>query len=98
MDVYSTQLGGQMEISSKTLFVFLGILFLAAAAGANTTPPANCIPHPAIFNNGALAPVTCPAFNVPGGTLTLVTLSFTADYQFGGTADTNVVRLTFVPA
>jgi hypothetical protein len=87
-----------MEISGKTLFVFLGILFLAAAAGANTTPPANCTPHPAIFTNGGPTPVTCPPFNVPGGTLTQVTLSFAADYQFGGTTGTNVVRLTFVPA
>ena len=87
-----------MEISSKTLFVFLGMLFLAAAAGANTTPPANCTPHPAIFNNGGPTPVTCPPFSVPGGTITLVTISFAADYQFGGTAGTNVVRLTFVPA
>ena len=86
-----------MEISGKTLSVFLGILFLAAAAGANTTPPANCTPHPAIFNNGGPTPVTCPPFNVPGGTLTLVTLSFAADYQFGGTTGTNVVRLTFAP-
>jgi hypothetical protein len=96
--VYSTGSEAKMEISSKTLFVFLGILFLAAAAGANTTPPANCTPHPAIFNNSGPTPVTCPPFNVPGGTLTLVTLSFAADYQFGGTTGTNVVRLTFAPA
>jgi hypothetical protein len=87
-----------MKISNKTLFVFLGILFLAAAAGANTTPPANCTPHPAIFTDGGPTPVTCPPFNVPGGTLTQVTLSFAADYQFGGTTGTNAVRLTFVPA
>jgi hypothetical protein len=90
----------KMEISGKPLFVFLGILFLAAAAGANTTPPANCSPHPAIFDNGSGGPlaVSCPPFTVPGATLTGVTLTFEADYQFGGTNGTNAVDVTFVPA
>lgn len=88
----------EMEISSKTLSVSLGILFLAAVAGANTTPPATCTPHPAILSKGVPTRVTCPPFTVPGGTLTLVTLSFAADYQFGGATGTNVVQVTFAPA
>jgi hypothetical protein len=87
-----------MEISGKTLSVFLGMLFLAAAAGADTTPPANCTPHPVMFDNGGgpLA-VSCPPFAVPGATLTGVTLTFEADYQFGGATRTNAVDVTFVP-
>ena len=89
-----------MELSGKTLFVFLGILFLAATGGANTTPPANCTPHPAIFDNGSGGPlsVSCPPFSVPGAELTGITLTFEADYQFGGTTGTNAVDVTFVPA
>lgn len=89
-----------MKISGRTSFVFLGILFLAATAGAITTQPAKCTPHPAIFDNGSGGPlgVSCPPFSVPGGRLTGVTLTFEADYQFGGTTGTNAVDVTFVPA
>jgi hypothetical protein len=83
----------------NTLFGFLGILFLAGAAAANTTPSANCTPFPAIFTSGVggPTPVSCPPFTVPGATLTAVTLTFVGDYQFGTTA-TNTVQITFLPA
>jgi PDZ domain len=89
-----------MAISSKTFFVSVEILFLAAVASANTTPPAKCTPHPAIFENGTGSPiaVSCPPFTVPGGDLTGVTLTFEADYQFGGIAGRNTVDVTFLPA
>lgn len=72
---------------------------LCVGAYALTTPPANCTPFPVTFNNGVggPTPVSCPAFTVPGGTLTGVALTYSADYQFGS-GGTNTVAVTFAPA
>jgi hypothetical protein len=55
--------------------------------------------YPATFANGAGATaVVCPPFTVPGGTLTGVTLSYAADYQFGSIPGPNTITVTFAPA
>ncbi len=85
-------------MTNKLLSIVIGVLVLSVGVYANTTSSANCTPFPAIFNNGAgSTSVSCPAFSVPGATLTSATLSYAADYQFGnhGTTDIAVV---FVPA
>jgi len=83
----------------NTLFVALGVLFLGLAADADTTPPADCTPSPVTFNDGTGGPTVaaCPPFKVPGATLIGVTLTFTADYQFGAAPGTNSVQVLFVP-
>ncbi len=83
----------------KTPLLLMGTLLLVATARANTTPPANCAPFPVVFpaGTGGPSPVSCPPFTVPGGVLTGVTLSYEADYQFGGNG-TNSVNVTFAPA
>jgi len=83
----------------NVLFVFLGTLLLAAAALADTTPSANCNPFPVTFTSGAGSnAVTCPPFTVAGATLTGVTLSLRADYQFGSDPGPNTVSVVFTPA
>jgi hypothetical protein len=47
---------------------------------------------------GGPTPVSCPPFTVPGGTLTAVALSYSADYQFGSNPGPNSVNVVFVPA
>lgn len=86
--------------SHRTWFLLLGVLLLGFTAQAATTPISTCMPFPAVFNNGAggPTPVTCPAFTVPGGTLTGVALSYSADYQFGSNPGPNTALVTFVPA
>lgn len=78
--------------------LFPGLLLLSVAAFADTTPIANCTPFPATFANGTGGPtaVSCPAFTIPGGTVTGVALTYSADYQFG-TGATNSVNVTFAP-
>lgn len=84
---------------NKLLSLLLGVLLLTVAAYADVTPSANCTPYPAIFTGGAgSTSVSCPAFSVPGATLTGVTLTFLADYQFGGTTVTDMVPVVFTPA
>ncbi len=81
---------------NRLLSVVLGVLLLSVAAYADTTPSAAC-GSPLSFTAGAggPTPVSCPAFSVPG-TLTGVTLSYIADYQFGGAA--NNIAVVFAPA
>jgi hypothetical protein len=83
--------------SRMMMLILLGVLVLNVTADAATTPTANCQPFPAIFANGGgpSVAVACPAFSVPGGTLTGVQLSYSADYQFGGPS--NTVQVTFAP-
>ena len=72
----------------------------SALAAKDTTAPVNCTPFPAIFNGGAggPTPVSCPPFTPAAGqTLTGVTLTYVADYQFGLQA-AQVVNVTFAPA
>jgi hypothetical protein len=86
-------------MSKKIGLILFGALLLSVAAYADTTPAANCTPFPVTFNNGAGSTnVSCPAFTVPGGTLTGVTLTYQADYQFGSNPGPNTVNVTFVPA
>lgn len=84
-------------MSNRLLLVFFGVLLLSVAAYGATSGPFNCTPYPATFANGVGGPtaVSCPAFSVPGGTLTAASLTYAADYQFGGAA--NTVNVTFVP-
>ena len=74
-------------------------LFTTAAQGLTST--ANCVPFPATFPNGAggPTPVSCPPFSGGAGAiLNSATLSYSADYQFGGTTGTNQVNVSFTPA
>jgi hypothetical protein len=74
-------------------------LFTVVAQGATTT--ANCLPFPATFasGTGGPTPVSCPPFSGGAGAiLNSATLSYSADYQFGGTPGTNQVMVTFAPA
>jgi hypothetical protein len=84
----------------KLSFLFVGALGLSIVALANTTAPASCSPPAIPFSNGTggPTPVSCPAFSVPGATLTGVTLTFVADYQFGNKGGSTDVAVVFVPA
>jgi len=84
---------------NRLIVISLGLFLLSVAAYANTTPPADCAPFPVIFagGTGGPTPVSCPAFSVPGATLTGVALTFQADYQFGCSTCANMVLVTFVP-
>src|SRR5271165_6887995 len=87
-------------MTNKVLLIFIGVVLLSAAAYANTTPSANCTPFPLVIVNpaGGSGSVSCPAFSVPGATLTGVTLTYRADYQFGNTGGATDIAVTFVPA
>lgn len=87
-------------MSNRLLLVIFGVLTLSVAAFADTQGPLNCTTFPVTFNNGNGGPtaVSCPAFTVPGGTLTAASLTYQADYQFGGTPPpNNTVNVTFAP-
>ena len=85
---------------NKLSLMLFAVPLLSVAAFANTTPSANCTPFPVTFTNGAggPSPVSCPAFSVPGGTLTGVALTYAADYQFGSDPGPNTIQVTFVAA
>jgi hypothetical protein len=101
-----------MEVSNvnKNKISFIGVaLLLSVAAYADTTPSANCSPFPATVNNGVgTTSVSCPAFSVPGATLTSVTLGYQSDFQFGDcpgaptmpvcSAGHDTITVTFTPA
>ena len=94
-------LGRAQLLMNKVLVLSASIILLSVAAqGVTITlPPANCVPFPATFTNGAgTATVSCPAFTIGGGAvLTSVTMSYIADYQFGSASGTNTVQVTFTP-
>lgn len=94
-----TFFGTEGLLKSKLAVLSLSVLAIGVNASALTTGAVNCTPFPVTFNNGAggPSPVSCPAFTVPGTTLTSVTLTYTSDYQFGGPG-TNTVQVTFTPA
>jgi hypothetical protein len=82
----------------KTLLLALGI-FVAAFTASAATITSNCNLFPVTFMNGTGGPTgaSCPGFTAsPGNVLTSVSLTYSADYQFGG-AGTNTVAVTFVP-
>ena len=83
---------------NRFALICLGVMLLSVAAFANTTSPAACSPSLDIFTLGAGSnSVSCPAFMVPGGTLTGVTVSWAIDY-LSGTAVTNTIQEIFTPA
>src|SRR5450755_1745188 len=89
----------------KLSFLFVGAFVLRIAAFADTTPSANCTPFPATVNNGiGTTSVSCPAFSVPGATLTSVALTYLSDFQFGDCPNTvcsaghDTVEVDFTPA
>ncbi len=83
-------------MANRFLHLSLGISCLCIAAYADTAGPFFCSDFPNAFQDGAggPAPVTCPGFTVPGGTLTGVSLVYVADYQFGVAFNTVEVRFT----
>jgi hypothetical protein len=94
---------------NKFALICLGLTLLSVAAFADTTPSANCSPFPATVNNGnGSNSVSCPAFSVPGATLTSVTLGYQSDFQFGDcpgaptmpvcAAGHDTITVTFTPA
>jgi hypothetical protein len=84
---------------NRAFLMSLGVILLGTGAYADTTPSAMCTPFPTTFNNGAGASsVSCPPFSVPGATLTGVTLSYLADYQFGSNPGPNTANVVFTPA
>ena len=94
---------------NKFALICLCLTLMSVAAFANTTPSANCSPFPATVNNGiGSTSVSCPAFSVPGATLTSVALSYQSDFQFGDcpgaptmpvcAAGHDTITVTFTPA
>ena len=79
-------------------FLLLASMMLVCLAANAAIITANCTAFPVTFTNGAgSSSVTCPGFTpAPGELLTAVSLSYSADYQFG-IAGTNSVQVTFTP-
>lgn len=86
-------------MSNRVVKAFVLGLILTVVALADTSGPFLCNPFPVAFagGTGGPSPVQCPAFSVLGGTLTGVTLTYFADYQFGNDPGPNTVRVTFDP-
>ena len=79
--------------------ILTGVFLFSVAAYADATLSYDCLPGPIIFfpnGVGGPTPVYCPAFTIPGYTLTSIALKYVADYQSGGAS--NDVVVTFVPA
>lgn len=84
----------------KKTFLALGILVSALTASAATITN-NCNLFPVTFMNGTGGPtaVTCPGYTPlnPGDVLTGVSVTYSADYQFGSNG-TNTLAVTFTPS